>query len=235
MCEQKKLISGGMGFGYGSKYQLLRMLGWHRNYLNDQISNVIGCEKNICWLDFEFAGPEDKEIINARFLSENLENKWENIWPTNRGKSGINWDAIGIVDGNYVLVEAKAHIAECGSGSKLGGGTNPDKAIESIDRFMNKYKINSKVNWLEAQYYQLANRLIFTDFLRQEGVGANLIYVLFINGYEFNTSDGDCKSVKNEEEWVKKFDKLMTDMGVKGTDAEKLIDYCYIDCNPIKS
>ena len=40
-----------MALGYGSEYQLLRYLGHHRNYLNDEIRKVIG-EGPIMWLDY---------------------------------------------------------------------------------------------------------------------------------------------------------------------------------------
>ncbi len=48
---------GDMRFGYGSEWHLLRFLGRHRNYLNQQILKVMGSEGccRIEWLDFNFS------------------------------------------------------------------------------------------------------------------------------------------------------------------------------------
>lgn len=43
-----------MALGYGSEYQLLRFLGHHRNFLNNEISEVLNTEEQIYWLDFPF-------------------------------------------------------------------------------------------------------------------------------------------------------------------------------------
>lgn len=64
----KKNISDKLALGYGSKYQLLRMLGWHRNEFNKSVSKVASISSNINWLDFEFNGPEDKELLNFDFI-----------------------------------------------------------------------------------------------------------------------------------------------------------------------
>lgn len=231
MGMQKKNICGGMGFGYGSKYQLLRMLGWHRRFFNENIEKATGLN-NIDWLDFEFAQDEDKELLNAGFVGFEIENKWRKIWPTNGGKSGLNWDAVGIADNTYILVEAKAHIKECFS-SNRGGGVNPESAIKSIEAFQNKYGIK-QMDWLEGRYYQIANRLIFTDFLIENGIPAKLVYLLFLNGYQFNTPNGENKSVSSEEEWKNEINNVLREMGVKGTEAEKMIHICIIDCNQKK-
>lgn len=232
MDSKKNTICGGMGLGYGSKYQLLRMLGWHRNWFNDKVCGSIDIQGLINWYDFSFNGVEDKELLNASFLDEVIKKEWEKVWPTNVGRNGINWDAVGKLDSTIILVEAKAHLDECDAG-QVGGGSNPKKAIESIKRFQNKYGI-TECDWLQKKVYQLANRLVFTDFLLEHGIDTKLVYVLFTNGFEFNTTDGKSKSVKTAEQWIEKMDLLMKNMGVKGTDAERLLNICVIDCNPPK-
>jgi len=44
-----------IGYGYGSEWHLLRYLGYHRNYLNQEIDNQLGLQV-IKWLDFNFSG-----------------------------------------------------------------------------------------------------------------------------------------------------------------------------------
>ena len=74
MDKYRKLISDKLALGYGSKYQLLRMLGWHRNFFNKAISESAKISENINWFDFDFNGPEDKELLNIDFIEE-LKNK----------------------------------------------------------------------------------------------------------------------------------------------------------------
>ena len=106
----KKIINGMLALGYGSKYQLLRMLGWHRNDFNSKIKSVLGLDEDINWLDFQYDGPCDKELLNLDFIP-NLNDEWKKYWSC--GSGGINWDAVGITTGGtYILVEAKAHLKE---------------------------------------------------------------------------------------------------------------------------
>ena len=39
--KYKKNINGKLALGYGSKYQLLRMLGWHRKDFTNKVKNSI--------------------------------------------------------------------------------------------------------------------------------------------------------------------------------------------------
>ena len=45
---------GHLGYGYGSEFQLLRFMGRHRNFLDDEIKKQINIVGDIKWLDFEF-------------------------------------------------------------------------------------------------------------------------------------------------------------------------------------
>ena len=221
----KKNISDKLALGYGSKYQLLRMLGWHRNAFNSAIAEAASIDSNINWFDFKFNGPEDKELLNFDFI-DNLKDEWREYWSC--GISGLNWDAVGKAsDGTYVLVEAKAHIKELESSA--GGGS---KSKTNNGRIINKYLKENNVkktadDW-NKNCYQLANRLIALDFLEKHNIKAKLVYVLFVNGYEFNSSS---KKSASKEEWIKAFDKELYLSGIKGSPIEKKINICFFDCN----
>lgn len=103
-------INGKLALGYGSKYQLLRMLGWHRNNFNKSICRALNLKDDkIEWLDFGYKGPCDSELLNVDFIE--LKDKWRKYWAC--GLRGLNWGAIGIAsDETYILVEAKAHEGE---------------------------------------------------------------------------------------------------------------------------
>ena len=223
----QKNINGKLALGYGSKYQLLRMLGWHRNELNNVLSQCLNVDRNINWLDFGFAGPCDKELLNLDFIPE-LKNSWRDYWMCGGANGGINWDAVGISsDGTYILVEAKAHLKEVDS-SASSKSDSKTKNNQKIDLFLQKYKINSSANIWSANFYQFANRLVITDYMLSKGYKVKLVYLLFENGYEYNCARPDSAS---RAEWEAKMDQELVDTGVKGTEAEKLVNVCVVNCN----
>lgn len=221
----KKNISDKLALGYGSKYQLLRMLGWHRNELNKAISESALTSSEINWFDFHFNGPEDKELLNFDFIDE-LKDEWRDYWMC--GVAGLNWDAVGKTsDGTYILVEAKAHIKELES-SAGGGKKSKEKNNAVINNFLKENRINKDAEDWNQNCYQLTNRLIALDFLEKKNIKAKLVYLLFVNGYEFNSSSNKSAT---KEEWEKAFNNELVMAGIKGTEVEKKINICFIDCN----
>ena len=218
VMSYKKNINGKLALGYGSKYQLLRMLGWHRNDFNSIVAKTLNIDENINWLDFEYNGPCDDELLNLDFIVP-LKSKWKEYWKC--GNGGLNWDAVGLTcDGTYIFVEAKTHLTELNTAA---GGSQ--KSIEHnkmrINDFIEKYGINSSAEkWIE-NHYQLANRLVITDFMNSNGYKAKLVYVLFENGFEYNASKDDSAS---KEEWIKVIDSELTEIGLKNTPAEKIFN-----------
>ena len=224
----KQNISDKLALGYGSKYQLLRMLGWHRNEFNDAIAQSAHISSNINWLDFRFNGPEDKELLNFDFI-DSLKAEWRNYWAC--GATGLNWDAVGVTeDGTYVLVEAKAHIGEMKS-SASGSEKSKKSNNQVITKTINKYGVQRTAEDWNRDVYQLANRLVAVDFLNEKGIKAVLVYVLFENGYGFNTSIN--KSV-SKEEWEKAIKNEFDKAGIAGTELEKMVSVCIINCNKNK-
>ena len=221
----KKIINGMLALGYGSKYQLLRMLGWHRNDFNAKIKESLDIEENINWLDFEYDGPCDKELINLDFIPT-INDEWKKHWVC--GSGGINWDAVGITDnGTYILVEAKAHLSEM-KNSAAGSVRAQKNNNARISDFIEKHNINSTAEAWSKDFYQLANRLVITDFILSKGYKAKLLYVLFENGFEYNREKSDSATA---DEWNTEMKKELQAMGVAGTSAESLINWCVINCN----
>ena len=104
---RRKLCSGGtvqmakMGFGYGSEWHLLRFLGRHRLFLNERISDEIGCT-SVTWLDFNFdsskLGGGDSELKGLEFIQNkpSLQAAWRRFWP--QGTGIHNWDAVAKIE-----------------------------------------------------------------------------------------------------------------------------------------
>ena len=224
-----KIINGQLALGYGSKYQLLRMLGWHRHDFTEKIKAATGIQGDVQWLDFEYSGPCDKELLNLDFIPE-VKEEWRHDWMCGRG--GINWDAVGIADdGTYVLVEAKAHIQEMKSAA---GGNSRAKEHNSrrIAAFMDKHGIQAPIEAWTDEAYQLANRLVITDFLLSRNYKVKLVYVLFENGFEYNCSKADSASA---DEWMAEMRREFDLLGITGTRVEDMVNICIINCDSTKS
>ena len=224
----QKNISGHLALGYGSQYQLLRMLGLHRNEFNQTIAKEIGVDEEIKWFDFHYQGAEDSELLNFEFAPD-LDEEWHRYWACGK-TGGIHWDAVGLsADGNYILVEAKANIDELHRTSHPGGiPASVEKNDEVFRKLFAKYGIDRNPEEWDSNCYQLGNRLVALDFLLEHGKKAKLIYVLFSNGYSLNASVD--KSV-SKEEWEAAMDQELDMVGIKNTAAASLVHYCIIDCN----
>ena len=228
-------MKSSLGYGYGSEFQLLRFMGRHREELNEILSKQLGISNNIYWLDFNYSQDnksKDRELIGFQFLKSSVINdlKVSEFWPD----KGPNWDAVAVDGTTYLLIEAKAHIKEL-SHKNMTGAKNKsyDLIRRSIHSLQKKYKIPIDDLWL-TDYYQLANRLAFCDFLNEKGVSSRLVYICFLNGYEYSYSGHKIinKSVKNKVEWQKALNEMIEKMNIKGTPLEDLIEPVYIDCKP---
>ena len=227
--EYQHNINGKLALGYGSKYQLLRMLGWHREAFTNNIKKAISYNGDIKWLDFQFNGHCDDELLNVDFIPS-LKSKWRAIWAC--GNKGLNWDAVGIADdGTFIFVEAKANLSEF-SHKDTDKSTSPKSKqthLECIRKVIEKYAISCDCTIWSDKYYQIANRIVLADFMIENGYKAKLVYVLFENGFEYNCQTN--KSVSSET-WNNVFDNALKEMGIKGTRLEALISRCVINCNP---
>ncbi len=179
--------NGDIALGYGSKWHLLRYMGWHRHYLNALAVSCVPNASKIEWLDQKFTGnagedeAQDAELRHLEFLhAEPVQESWRDFWPQTGKK--INWDAVGfatVVGGaEWVLVEAKANLDELKSSC---GATNP-ASLELINQSLNETKqamgVAQQADWLNG-YYQYANRLAVLHFLLREGIRAHLLFIYF--------------------------------------------------------
>lgn len=230
---------GKIGYRYGSEWHLLRHLGYHREYLSEEIINIIGCQA-IKWLDFEFSKvssplQDDREFAGLDFIHDPLiEKNWKSFWPQTGNVQ--NWDAVGkIFFGDvfeWLLVEAKGHIGEikskCGAKNQNSRQTI-QSALEKTSRtFGNRFKPIK--NWL-APYYQYANRLAILHFLMKEcspSVGAHILFVYF---YGENRKDADCP--QDEQEWKPAIQKMTDWLGIdKQCELFQRVHYLYLPVNP---
>ena len=232
-----------MGFGYGSEYQLLRVLGHHRNFFENQIHNNTKFKGSLKILDFPPNNKRlslDGEFIGINFLEDKdnynlLKNNWKNYWPYS-SKGQHNWDGIIVHDDEYILLEAKAHLKELDSDiSKDAKESSIIKINKAFEETKNSFNISTKNNWFK-RYYQLANRIAFINFLHKNNIKASLLYIYFINGYEKRNIKHnemkiiESKSVKTKNEWNDKIKKEYEYLGIINNNVLNYISSIFIDC-----
>ena len=229
-----------IGYGYGSEYQLLRMLGHHRNFLNSQIQKILGTREEIQWADYPVN--DSKISLDGEwkgidfFFSENKEelskikNSWDKYWPSSTKSQ--NWDGIFKVGSTWYLVEAKAHAGEVKSQCKAESSESRElilKAFEDTIKWLNSS--SNPQDWLKDNFnsYQLANRLAFINFCRKNNIDAKLMYVSFVNGYSPKIKT-DEKSIKTAKEWNEIWKKEYTELGITQERLNGILYNLTIDC-----
>lgn len=172
-----------MGIWYGSEFHLLRCLGRHRAYLDQEILKVIGAKK-IEWLDvpFDSTSPtKDREWKSLDFLKQQPAktlSEWKEWWPISRGIH--NGDAVGRVNyganWEWLLVEAKANVEEirssCGA---VGGLAKIEGAMNGVKAALN---VAGNRDWLNGDY-QFCNRVAVLHFLNKHEEPSHLLFLYF--------------------------------------------------------
>lgn len=112
------------------------------------------------------------------------------FWPAR----GPQWDAVARgADGAIWLFEAKAHLDEMLSPPCAASGPSREMIETALAQAAAALGARPRAAWT-ACFYQLANRLAWTSFLRAQGVDARLALVNIIG-------DADMKGPQSREEW----------------------------------
>ena len=230
---------GEMALGYGSEYQLLRFLGHHRNYLDNEILKTLN-KKNgrLEWFDYPSdttSSSLDKELEGIECFEKEpkydfIKSQWKEFWPQ-RGKSQ-NWDGIFKIDDDWYFVEAKAHKDEVKSLCRATDNESLSTIKRAFEQTIKKFNAQSTAElWIskDDKAYQLANRLAFIVFCEKIGIKAHLVYINFING--FNKSNTDRKmSIPDENEWKKIWEQEYKMLGLSEEILKEVLFHVYIDC-----
>lgn len=236
-----------IGYGYGSEFQLLRFLGYHRNWLNQKIAKLENIQDKIKWLDFDFGNKLktitcDEEIKGLQFLEKIPfvdANKLEKAISVYRSynikkiNSWQNWDAIFYSTNTLYLVEAKAYSKEMFGEKKEQGGHSKDDIKRYMSEALRPFHIKINNNWLRESY-QFANRLATTAFLQNLDINTKFLYIFFKNGYsrrvvynekiyEVFNKDED----SSEDKYKAAFNLELKNLGIT---YDSIKDLC---CNPI--
>lgn len=107
----------------------------------------------------------------------------DDFWP----RRGPVWDGLAVTNqGNLVLVEAKAHIAEVHSPPSRAGEASRPKIQAALEEARKYYAPSSNKVWFK-HYYQYCNRLAFHYFVAEVNqLPSKLVFLDFYNATEMH-------------------------------------------------
>ena len=89
---------GKIGYGYGSEWHLMRLLGRHKAYFDRFVHGSTGASE-VSWLDFLFNNSKpwfDNEFKGHEFIeSQEILSFWKSFLPNTENVP--NWDTKGII------------------------------------------------------------------------------------------------------------------------------------------
>lgn len=219
-----------MAIGYGSEYQLLRYLGHHRRFLFQKIKDVIHTQEEIEWIDYpvdekrlsmdgELKGVECFKVLPCY---KSIREAWKMFWP--QSGNSHNWDGVFKVGNTWYFVEAKAHLDEA---FQYCGAKNTDSQKKITNAFeMTCGNKDLAKKWIESNSYQLANRMAFLHFCKENGIDAKLCYISFLNGFKKTPR----LNVENASDWEKIWNEEYHNLQLT-EEQKKKIFHVYIDCS----
>ena len=180
-----------IGYGYGSEWHLLYYLGRRRAAFTRRVQEKVGCV-HLQWCDHEeYVEPTPvrgtgllkvRERRGLDFLApcDPVRQEWERQWPQSGNVQ--NWDALGKAtrDGKtaWILLEAKAHLAELTSSCAATAEDSVRRIREVLDQTRRELGVTGQTDW-SRDFYQYCNRLALLHFLRTHGVDAHLVFLYF--------------------------------------------------------
>jgi hypothetical protein len=167
----------------GSLKWMQRLAGAPHSGFTHQLQQVFG--KPQSWTE-EWVSPlgtdDWAEYRDEGFLEklklEHLREELSAFWP----RGGPQWDALAMVPGGVLLVEAKAHFAELRSACTAGKASG-DRIRDALAGTRRLLGSTEGGDWMRP-FYQYANRLAHLQFLRDRGVDAYLAFIYFVGDAE---------------------------------------------------
>jgi hypothetical protein len=190
----------------GSLRAIQRLANDPRAPLDAHVSAARARPTRLAWLspraDDDFAEYRDAAFL-ALIGRPDLDAARKSFWPAR----GPQWDAIARgEDGALWLVEAKAHVDEMLSPATAARGASRAMIEAALARTAEALGAGPRAPWSQC-FYQLANRLAWTLFLRENGVDARLLLVNVVG-------DSDMGGPSRPEAWEAAYRVAFHVMGV---------------------
>jgi hypothetical protein len=212
----------------GSLKWIQRCVDVHREVFDKAVLEKLAGAKSVTWRS-PLKGDDFAEYRDGDFLKllglESLVEKLSAFWP----KQGPQWDALGVSDnGDILLVEAKAHIAELCSPGTDAGEASRAKIEAALKGTIEALGAKPKSDWTET-FYQYANRLAHLRFLREADVPAWLVLVNFVG-------DEDMNGPLNAREWEAAYQVVDHVLGInKRTPLMRYVLHVYPDVRSLEN
>jgi len=170
-----------------------------------------------------------KEYRDGEFLAvigqHGLANALNDFWPLR----GPRWDALASLqlrddEQGVLLIEGKGHLGEMRSKTRAGCSNpktgapasekslaNRQQILQVIQKVRNELGVETgdATIWID-RFYQMANRLAYLCWLREHGVQAWLVNLLFLDDESHKPTDNDA--------WLKGLKNVYDSMGLTGAD-----------------
>ena len=170
-------------------------------------------------MDGELKGVECFKVLPCY---NSIYEAWKMFWPQ-RGNSH-NWDGIFKVGNTWYFVEAKARLYEAFQYCEAKDTDSLKKITNAFEMTCGNKDLAKK--WIESNSYQLANRMAFLHFCKENGIDAKLCYISFLNGFKKTPR----LNVGNASDWEKIWNEEYHNLQLT-EEQKKKIFHVYIDCS----
>lgn len=146
------------------------------------------------------------------------------FWPAR----GPVWDGLARTsDGEYLLVEAKAHIAEIVSPASKASPASLAKIERALKETRDALAPKTTISW-SGTFYQITNRLAHLYLLRRlNGVKARLVFLYFVG-------DSDVGGPRTIEEWEGAIRVTEAYFGIGKHKLSAYVHHAFVDVDALR-
>ena len=212
----------------GSQKYIQKLINLNAHLINRKIIEAFDLKENlnIEWvsplLNDHYAEYRDKDFL-SRLGLDALREDLRKFWP----RGGPQWDALAMGDDNIFLVEAKSHISEIRSSSRVKNPASVkliEKSLSDTRKFIGS---KTKADWL-SYFYQYTNRLAHLYFLRElNKKKAFMVFIYFL-------SDSSMNGPETKEEWLGAISRMKEHLGINENELSPFIRDIFIDVKELK-
>jgi hypothetical protein len=143
------------------------------------------------------------------------------FWPD----GGPQWDALGRADsGEFIILEAKAHIPEMFSKPCGAGATSLKRIVRSLDEVKHAMRARPGLDWSQ-RFYQYANRLAHAYLLNRANLlPARLVFLNLIG-------DPDMDGPETRASWEAAIEVVHEALGIRSR-VPSYVQDIFIDVRP---
>jgi hypothetical protein len=143
------------------------------------------------------------------------------FWP----RGGPQWDALGhAVSGEFIIVEAKAHIPEMFSNPCGAAGNSLRRIKKSLELTHVGLRARPGLVWCE-RFYQYANRLAHAYWLQKlNGLPTRLVFLHFIG-------DSEMDGPETRASWEAAIEVVHEALGIRGR-VPRYVQDAFVDVRP---